>query len=116
MMTTSERNALSKALTLNGAASVERVQFGVYRVPSATSDGETYIVTVRDGQYRCDCPAHTYGRPCWHMAAVYLAKVQAKGAKVVGVNPATKAAAVMVLPGERMARATDTAQYAQVAA
>ena len=58
-----------------------------------------------------------------HRAAVYLAKLQATGAKVVGVKPATRAArqpkpaaapAPVVLPGERIARASATLRFGGV--
>ena len=88
-MTLSEQRAISKAMSLDRAAQVARVRFGLYRVPSTSEAGVTWTVAVEDGAYSCTCKAAS--KPaCVHRAAVYLAKVQAKGAKVVGVKPATR--------------------------
>ncbi|MGH2367921.1 MAG: hypothetical protein ACRDI2_06970 [Chloroflexota bacterium] len=83
----SERTAITKALALGLAQQVRRQRFGLYLVPSTSEPGVEWTVTVDAGVYRCTCKAA--GHPaCVHRAAVYLAKVQAKGAKVVGVRAA----------------------------
>jgi len=73
----------------------------------------TWAVFIENGTYSCTCKAAN--KPaCVHRAAVYLAKLQATGAKVVGVKPATRAArqpkpaVVVARPGETMRRATAT--------
>src|SRR5688572_22182551 len=87
MLNPSEQKAIHKALELNGAARVERVQYGVYRVPSASSDA-TYLVTVHGTEYVCDCTAGQHRRACWHKAAVLIAKVEhASRARVIGPAP-----------------------------
>ena len=49
----------------------------------------TWAVFIENGTYSCTCKAAN--KPaCVHRAAVYLAKVQAHGAKVVGVKPAAR--------------------------
>src|SRR5688500_10277776 len=87
MLNPSERNAVAKAVELNGAAKVERVQYGIYRAPSASSD-RSYLVTVHGTGYVCDCTAGQHGRACWHAAAVLIAKVEhASRARVIGPAP-----------------------------
>jgi hypothetical protein len=93
----SERNAISRALARGGAAAVERVMYGRYRVASSSRAGRFHTVTV-DGQgrgtpvYRCDCEAGLAGRVCWATAAVYIAKVERGGGRVTGpASPARTA-------------------------
>jgi hypothetical protein len=79
MLSKSERQAFHKALANDGAAKVERVECGIYLVPSATDAGTVYTVTGfrTDGaDFRCTCPAGERGIPCWHKCAVRLRKVQ----------------------------------------
>ena len=118
-ITASEQRAISKAMNLELAAQVERVRFGLYRVPSTSEEGVTWTVAIENGTYSCICRAAN--KPaCVHRAAVYLAKLQATGAKVVGVKPATRAApqpkpaVVVALPGETMRRATATLRFGGV--
>ncbi len=89
-ISSSEQAAIMKARGLNLANQVERVRYGVYRVPSTGEPGVHHTVIVDGtGAYRCSCLAST--RPaCVHRGAVYLAKLQAKGARVVGVKPAPR--------------------------
>ena len=86
-LSNSEQKAVAKAIELNGARLVERVQYGTYLVPSATTD-ESHIVTVQGSDYRCTCLAGQHNRPCWHKAAVLIAKVEhASRARVIGPAP-----------------------------
>jgi len=88
-ITASEQRAISKAMALGLAGQVERVRFGLYRVPSTSEAGVVHTVIVDGGAYECTCKASA--KPsCVHRAAVYIAKVEASGAKVVGVKPATR--------------------------
>lgn len=81
------RRALEKALALGLQVAVERVRYGLYRVPSSTREQLTHTVTVdAHGHYGCTCEAGNRALPCVHQAAVYLAKVEASGAVVVAVN------------------------------
>jgi hypothetical protein len=80
-LTAAQRKALVKAIKLNGAALVTRLEYGVYAVPSQTQPGVEYLVRgVRlDGSdHSCTCEAGNRGIPCWHIAAVRLARVQAE--------------------------------------
>ena len=87
------RNAIARALARGGAAAVARVRYGLYRVASSSRAGTVHTVTVdAGGRYRCDCEAGLAGRPCWHAGAVYVAKVEAGGARVTG--PASRVPAV----------------------
>ena len=88
-ITAGEQRALSKAMALELAERVERVRLGLYRVPSTSEESVTWTVMVDGGAYSCTCRASNK-LACVHRAAVYLAKVQASGAKVVGVKPATR--------------------------
>jgi len=93
-ITASEQRAISKAMALYLAAYVERVRFGLYRFPSTSEEGVTWTVMVDGGVYECTCRASN--KPaCVHRAAVYLAKLQATGAKVVVVKPATRQRAAL---------------------
>jgi hypothetical protein len=76
--------AIARALVRGGAAAVRRVRYGLYRVASSSRAGRFHTVTVdARGVYRCDCEAGIAGRVCWAQAAVYIAKVQAGGGRVV---------------------------------
>jgi hypothetical protein len=78
-LTANEQRALHKAIELNGAALVRRLEHGVYEVPSATRNGQTHIVTgvaMDASDHACTCEAGTQGLVCWHSAAVRLARVQ----------------------------------------
>jgi hypothetical protein len=79
------RNAIQRALAHGGAAAVRRICFGRYTVESASRPGTVHSVTVdARGQYRCSCEAGIAGRPaCWHRAAVFIAKVEHGGGRVV---------------------------------
>src|SRR5688572_16119783 len=94
MLDTRQANAIRKAVELNGATKVQRVEYGVYLVPSATREGMTHVVTGKrtDGaDLQCDCEAGSLGKPCWHGASVMLAKMQhAAGVRVTG--PGTRTA------------------------
>ncbi len=85
-LSTSERNAISRAVARGGAAAVARVRFGLYRVASTSRPGTHHTVSVDDaGRYRCDCEAGLTERACWHQAAVYIAKVEhTSGGRVTG--------------------------------
>jgi hypothetical protein len=87
-----ERRAIQRALALGGAALVDRVRFGLYRVESATRPGTFHTVSVgASGRYSCTCEAGVSGRACWHQASVFIAKAEADGGRVTG--PAVPAAA-----------------------
>ena len=85
------RNALAKAIGMGGAETVERERYGSYKVKSATRPGQWYTVSVdAQGRYRCTCEAGLAGNPCWHKAAVFIAKVEAQSKGRV-TRPATTA-------------------------
>jgi uncharacterized Zn finger protein len=77
-LSTTERNAFAKAISLQGAASVCRLARGRYIVPSATSNVlYTITGTALDGSdFQCTCEAQKHGRFCWHKAAVVLRRTQ----------------------------------------
>jgi hypothetical protein len=104
-LTGSERGAIGRALARGGAAAVERVRYGLYRVASASRPGTAHTVSVdAAGRYHCDCEAGVAGRVCWHAAAVFVAKVEAQGVRVTGPAapaPAGRPATVTPLPARR---------------
>lgn len=85
------QRAINRALANGGAAAVRRIRCGLYKVQSATRPGLTHTVSVdAGGAYHCSCEAGLSQKPCWHGAAVYVAKTEhASGARVTG--PATHA-------------------------
>ncbi len=84
-LTTSQRNAITKALAHGGAATVRRLRSGAYAVRSASRPDVAHTVTVdATGAYRCTCEAGHHDQVCWHQAAAYVAKVEhASGGRVV---------------------------------
>jgi hypothetical protein len=93
MMTTGDlqKRAIARALANGGSGCVTRLRSGLYQVESASRPGTAHRVSVDGaGVYRCSCEAGLVGRPCWHAGAVYVAKVEHSGARVVG--PAREAA------------------------
>ena len=70
------------------------MRYGFYRVASASRPGTVHTVSVDDqGRgapvYRCDCEAGAHEQPCWHAAAVFVARVEnATGARVTGAAAA----------------------------
>jgi hypothetical protein len=78
-LTAAQRKALVKAIKLNGAALVTRLEHGIYAVPSQTQPGVEYLVcgVKLDGSdLTCTCEAGQRGIPCWHRAATRLRRVQ----------------------------------------
>src|ERR687886_68115 len=74
-----ERRALLKAIKLNGAALVRRLEYGLYSVPSNTREGVEYFVcgTAMDASdHPCPCEAAQRGLKCWHVEIVRLRGVQ----------------------------------------
>ena len=73
---------------MDGAAKVQRIEYGTYLVPSASREGLTHVVTAKGTEYECDCEAGALGFACWHAAAVLIAKVERMtGARVKGPAP-----------------------------
>jgi hypothetical protein len=71
-----ERHAFHAAITQNLAATVRRVRYGAYLVPSTSTNLVYSITTDEHGCLRCSCPAGQHGHPCKHAAAVRLRKTQ----------------------------------------
>ena len=99
-----ERRAIARALANGGAGAVARVRYGLYQVRSATRPGQQHTVSVDgQGRWRCSCEAGLAGRPCWHAGAVYVAKLEAGGARVTGPARSTGALPANVTPLRRAA-------------
>ncbi len=70
-----ERHVMDKGGSL--AAQVERVKYGIYRVPSQSEPGVRWTVVdlaaLGTGNgLQCTCQAGIHGRPCAHRAAVLV--------------------------------------------
>lgn len=80
------KRAIGRALANGGASAVTRLRYGLYQVESVSRPGTWHRVSVDgQGQYRCGCEAGLARKPCWHQAAVYIAKVEHDGgARVTG--------------------------------
>src|SRR5947209_2382203 len=79
MLSTNQRHAFHKAIALDGASKVRRLEHGGYEVASATREGQTYLVTgaAPDGSdHICECEAAKRGLMCWHVAAVVLRRTR----------------------------------------
>ena len=84
------RRAIARALANGGAAAVRRVRFGLYEVASASRPGTQHRVRVIGANWFCSCEASLAGKPCWHQAAVYVAKLEhAMGGKGRVTGPAS---------------------------
>jgi uncharacterized Zn finger protein len=76
-LTASERNAFAKAVAGNLAATVRRLDRGLYEVPSTSDGSVTYIVSgVQAREMTCTCVAGAHGKPCKHVCAVLLRRTQ----------------------------------------
>jgi hypothetical protein len=108
------RRAISRALANGGAAAVRRERYGLYFVRSATRFGIWHRVSVVGQNWFCTCEAALAGKPCWHQAATYIAKVESGGGRVTGpsVSPAP---ASPTEPASRRAWPVDTTPLRWVA-
>jgi hypothetical protein len=76
-LTAAQRNAFARAIAGNLAATVRRLDRGLYEVPSTTDASVTYIVCgVQAREMTCTCVAGQRRRFCKHIAAVLLRKTQ----------------------------------------
>ena len=88
-MTTGTRSTFQSALdkaAARGGMNLVRRDHGDGRYTVQGSHDRCYTVCVSaDGEYRCDCTAGSFGRPCKHQAAVFMFR----GAQMAaGVIPA----------------------------
>lgn len=94
-----QRRAISRALARGGAKRVEPgVYPDTYRVRSGTREECWHNVAVDGGVYRCDCEAGLARLPCAHAAAVYVARLEASGARVTGPGNGTPLAPAVPTP------------------
>ncbi|HEV2123132.1 MAG TPA: SWIM zinc finger family protein [Chloroflexota bacterium] len=99
-LSSNERNAFIKASKIKGWELVERVQYGTYRVRSATRD-RVYTVRGTDRLGRdhvCTCEAALTNRKCWHIAAVVLKRQQVEWQKARAAEAAAPVLAANVVP------------------
>lgn len=104
-LSANEQRALHKAIALNGAALVRRLEHGIYEVPSNTREGTTYIVCgvqMDASDHTCTCEAGSRGLKCWHVESVRLRRVQetamAQARKLQRATAAAPAPAPAVAP------------------
>ena len=87
------QRAIARALANGGAAAVRRVRFGLYEVASASRPETQHRVRVIGANWFCSCEAGLGGRPCWHAASVWLAKLE-HNSKVRVTGPGTRPASL----------------------
>jgi hypothetical protein len=76
-LTAAERNAFARAIAGNLAATVRRLDRGLYEVPSTSDASVTYIVCgVQARDMTCTCVAGQRHRFCKHIAGVLLRRTQ----------------------------------------
>jgi hypothetical protein len=76
-LTAAQRNAFAKAIAGNLAATVRRLDRGLYEVPSTSDASVTYIVCgVQAREMTCTCVAGQRRLFCKHIAAVLLRRTQ----------------------------------------
>src|SRR5688500_13561079 len=108
MLDPRQAEAIRKAVSAGDAAKVQRVEFGVYLVPSGSREGMTHVVTgtrMDGADLACDCEAGSWGKPCRHAAAVMVRKME-EGAKVRVLGPAP-------VPATEPATPSHNSQYSQ---
>lgn len=91
-MTTAQLRAhlqrtLAKALAMGVSDQVERIDFGLYRVPSTTRSGLVHTVMGTTSSLECTCEAFGHMPLCVHRAAVLIKRWRSEG-KTVVVNDA----------------------------
>jgi hypothetical protein len=76
-LTPAARNAFARAIAGNLAATVRRLDRGLYEVPSTTDASVTYIVCgVQAREMTCTCVAGQHNHICKHICAVLLRRTQ----------------------------------------
>jgi hypothetical protein len=76
-LTDSEKRAFARAIAGNLAATVRRLDRGLYEVPSTSNPSVTYIVCgVQAREMTCTCVAGQRRLFCKHIAAVLLRRTQ----------------------------------------
>jgi hypothetical protein len=76
-LTASERKAFARAIAGDLAATVRRLDRGLYEVPSTSDASVTYIVSgVQAREMTCSCPAGQHDHICKHICAVLLRRTQ----------------------------------------
>jgi hypothetical protein len=76
-LTAAQRKAFARAIAGNLAATVRRLDRGLYEVPSTSDASVTYIVCgVRAREMTCTCEAGQRHLFCKHIAGVLLRRTQ----------------------------------------
>lgn len=76
-LTTAQRKAFARAIAGNLAATVRRLDRGLYEVPSTSDASVTYIVSgMQAREMTCTCVAGQRRRFCKHIAGVLLRRTQ----------------------------------------
>jgi hypothetical protein len=97
------RGAIQRALEVQLHRRLQRIRYGLYLVPSTT---RSIVHTVSHGadqdQLRCTCEGGAHVA-CVHRAAVYLAKLEARGLRPVLPSPAATSRARVAPTAARLA-------------
>jgi len=81
------QRTMKKALEMGVPDQVERLQHGVYRVPSTSRSGLVHTVHGTDVPLECTCEAFGHMPLCVHRAAVLIRRWRSEG-MAVAVNEA----------------------------
>ena len=74
------QRTLKRALEMDLASRVVRVEYGSYTVPSTSRGGVTYFITGQEGEpLDCTCEAQFHMPLCVHRAAVLIRRWEADG-------------------------------------
>jgi len=76
------QRTLKRALEMALAEKVERVEYGLYLVPSTTRGGLVHTVTGTEPPLACTCEARFHMPLCVHRAAVLVRRWRAEGSVV----------------------------------
>lgn len=74
------QRTLKRALEMDLASRVQRVEYGSYTVPSTSRGGIAYFITGQDGEpLDCTCEAQWHMPLCVHRAAVLIRRWESEG-------------------------------------
>lgn len=69
-----------------------------YTIPSASTQGVEYTVTLDAAGYHCSCKAAQFRRACWHVKAIKAHQYTGKPRARLAVQPATNVPPVTFTP------------------
>jgi hypothetical protein len=74
------QRTLKRALEMDLASRVTRIDYGAYSVPSTSRGGIAYLITGKEGEaLTCTCEAQWHMPLCVHRAAVLIRRWESEG-------------------------------------